>query len=66
MNIQNKLKNAMVRLGVNQRQLANMSGVDQSVISRAIRGKRSITVSTLEKLWPYIADDQAQQEAGGE
>lgn len=65
MNIQSKLKNAMIRLGVNQRQLADMSGVDQSVISRAIRGKRSITVSTLEKLWPFISDEQATSQPQG-
>ena len=58
MNIKDRIETTISTLGVSQNKFAQMTGVDQSVISRAIRGERSITVATLEKLWPFLVDNQ--------
>lgn len=54
MNIQQQIKDTLTRLGISQSRLAAMAGVSQSVISRAVSGKRSVTGKTLERLWPHI------------
>ena len=65
MDIKQQIKSALAKSGLSQNKLAQLTGVDQSVISRAVRGERSVTSRTLEKLWPYICD-QPQQQASGE
>ena len=54
MNIRQQIKETLTPLGISQSRLAAMAGVSQSVISRAVSGKRSVTGKTLERLWPYI------------
>ena len=56
MDIKQQIKSALEKSGLSQSKFAQLTGVDQSVISRAVRGKRSVTLATLEKLWPHICD----------
>ena len=58
MDIKQQIKSALEKSGLSQNKFAQLTGVDQSVISRAVRGKRSVTSTTLEKLWPHICDHQ--------
>ena len=61
---QNAIREKIKGMTMTQQELANKSGVPQPSISKFIRGK-TITVATLEKLWPYICD-QSHQQAQGE
>ena len=56
----------MKRQGVSINDVAKRTGTQQSSLSRFVRGERSITVSTLEKLWPFLVETNHQQQASGE
>lgn len=51
--------------GITTVELSRRSGVPQPCISRFLGGK-TITVATLEKLWPFLYGDTPQQRASGE
>lgn len=61
---QNAIREKIKGMTMTQQELAKKSGVPQPSISKFLCGK-TITVATLEKLWPYICD-QPQQQASGE
>lgn len=52
--------------GVSINDLAKRTGAQQASLSKFMRGKGTITVATLEKLWPFLYGDQPQQKASGE
>lgn len=49
-NIGNKIKALRERAGLNQTQIAEFLGVDQSYISKCEKGERQLNVDLLEKL----------------
>lgn len=55
--------NALKNAGVSASELARRSGVPQPCISRFLAGK-TITLPTLEKLWPFLygGDQQYEEE----
>ena len=62
---QDAIRKKIKGMTMTQQELANKSGVPQSSISKFLAGK-TITASTLEKLWPILYGDQPQQQAQGE
>ena len=63
---QESIRDKVRALGISQYELAEKSGVPQASISKFLAGK-TITVSTLGKLWPFLYGDQpTRQKASGE
>ncbi|MHC5121837.1 MAG: helix-turn-helix domain-containing protein [Planctomycetota bacterium] len=48
--LETQLKEAIKASGMNQPQLAELSGVDQGQISRFIKGERSLTLKSASKI----------------
>ena len=48
--LETQLKEAIEASGLNQPQLAELSGVDQGQISRFIRGERTLTLESASKI----------------
>jgi len=62
---QESIRDKIRALGISQRELAEKSGVAQPSISKFLRGK-SITIASLEKLWPILYGETPRQQASGE
>jgi transcriptional regulator with XRE-family HTH domain len=55
------IRDAVKARGINQSELARLSGVSQSVISRVMRDKRSMRVETSDKLLAALFPKQPCQ-----
>ena len=67
--LEQTIRNKLVELrdqGVSINDIAKRSGAQQASLSKFVRGKATITVSTLEKLWPILYPSEPQQRASGE
>jgi len=53
---QDSIRDRLRSLSITQQELSRKSGVSQPSISKFLGGK-SITVTTLEKLWPFLYGD---------
>ncbi|WP_305734303.1 helix-turn-helix transcriptional regulator [uncultured Bilophila sp.] len=53
LDFKNDLKKALVLSGMSQSRLAMVCGLSQGTISKILRGKKEIWLSTAILLWPY-------------
>ena len=59
MNIKSDIKKVLAESGMSVTELARLSDVNQSILSRFVNGKqKGLHSDTLEKLWPFIYGDK--------
>lgn len=49
------IKTRRIQMGLSQEQLADLCGLDRTYISSIERGKRNLTLTTLEKIVPKLS-----------
>lgn len=55
---------ALKSQGVPVVEIARQTGAQQSCLSNFMRGKASLSLRTVEKLWPFLYGEQPKQAAG--